>query len=471
MTSTAVRSESNKRSPASNHLAGTLSPMSASLLNADSFPLDRRFGTDREFRIVPARPGDHHAIHCLLVSTLHRPSSSEFQAQHEDPFYEPSDRLVVKRDEQVVAHSRVWNRELHFGQRILPVSTLSDLAVLPEYRNEGCASELLRAAEQTMFAGGTKIGFLRTQNSEFFADRGWVRCGRHSHSIAGARDILSRLQERQASPRDPLSPPVEPLNIRMWRHVEQAALMRLYEECTGDTYGPLVRTEPYWRWLISRRAYDRIYVAIDGPDKLELNDKLTPIVGYAVMHEGQILELVTTPDHPDAAEQLLARACGDAIEHDLHYVRLDAAPDFPLHDTFAAAGGRRCNSEVDNSEVMMTKLFDPMSFLEDSLAEIHRRAKAAKLALPFDLGLLIDDERFAISVRQRSVKLLPGKLGRSYFECGLRELTQMLLGHLDIEESVESEAIRASTRTAIDAARVLFPRLPIWRPAFDSMPA
>jgi predicted N-acetyltransferase YhbS len=441
------------------------------LIDADAFAHEQRFGADREFRIVPARPGDHHAIHCLLVSILRRPSSSEFQAQLEDPFYEPTDRLVVKRGEQVVAHSRVWNREMHFGDRILPISTLSDLAVLPEYRNEDCASELLRAAERSMLAGGAKMAFLSTQDPEFFAARGWVRCGRHSHSIAGARDILSRLQERQASPHDPLSPPDEPLNIRMWRHVEQAALMRLYAECTRDAFGPLVRSEAYWRWLISRRAYDRIYIAINGPDKLELDDTLTPIVGYAVMREGQILELVTTPDHSDAAEQLLARACGDSIEQDLHYVRLDAAPDFPLHDTFAAAGGRRCNSEVDNNEVMMTKLFDPLGFLEDSFAEIHRRAKAAGLALPFDFGLLIDDERLAISVRQRSVKLLPGKLGRSYLECGVGEFTQLLLGHLDIEAAVELEAIRASTRTAIDAARVLFPRLPIWRPAFDSTPA
>ena len=470
MTSTVVRSESSKRLTVSAQLASLPSPTSATLPDADRFPLEHRFGADREFRIVAARPGDHHAIHCLLVSILRQPNSSEFQAQLEDPFYEPADRLVVKRGEHVIAHSRVWNRELHFGDRILPVSTFSDLAVLPEYRNQHCASELLRAAEQSMLAGGSKIGFLRTHDPEFFAARGWVRCGRHSHSVAGARDILSRLQERQASPHDPLSPPDEPLNIRMWRHVEQAALMRLYAECTGDAYGPLVRSESYWRWLISRRAYDRIYVAINGPDKLELDDT-TPIVGYAVMREGQILELVTTPDHSDAAEQLLARACGDAIEQDLHYVRLDAAPDYRLHDTFAAAGGRRCNSEGENNEVMMTKLFDPLSFLEGSFAAIHHRAKAAGLALPLDLGLLIDDQRLAISVRQRSVKLVPGKVGRSYLECGVGEFTRMLLGHTEIEQAIEAGAVRASTRTAIDAARVLLPRLPIWRPAFDLMPA
>lgn len=471
MASTAVRTSTPTSQQVAQAAGVATSPPPAIELGGEATGIGRRFGTDDSFRVLTARPGDHHAIQRLLVSVFHQPSSSEFQAQLEDPFYEPSDRLVVKRVEQVVAHARAVNREMHFGDRILPVSTISDLAVLPEYRSEGCASELLRAAEHAIIDGGAKIAFLRTPSPDFFAARGWTTCGRYSYSVAGARDILSRLHERQACPHDPLAPDTEPLNIRMWRHVEQAALMRLYDQHAGGTFGPLVRSDAYWRWLISRRAYDRIYVAIEGPDKLELDDSLIPIVGYAVMREGQILELVTTPEHPDAAEQLLARACGDAIERDLHYVRLDAVPDSPLHQTFAAAGGRFCYDEIDGGDVMMSKLFDPWELLEACTGDIHHRAKQAGLTLPFDLGLLIGDERLLVSVRQRSVKLLPGKLGRSYLEGGLSEFSQMMLGHLDIGTAVETGSLRASTRTAIEAARVIFPQLPIWRPTFDEMPA
>lgn len=472
MTSTAVRSDTSiRQTVAACDDAGLADSFSDVQVRPGSSTIGRRFGTHQSLRVLPARPGDHHAIHRLLVSILHQPSATEFQAQLEDPFYEPADRLVVKRGEQVVAHARLLNREMHFGDRVLPVSTVTDLVVLPECRGEGCAVELVRAAEETMLAGGSRIALVRTQSPDFFAARGWSPCGRHSYSIAGARDILSRLHERQASPSDPLAPDTQPLNIRMWRHVEQAALMRLYGEYVRGTYGPLVRSEPYWRWLISRRAYDRIYVAIEGPDKLELDDSLTPIVGYAVMREGQILELVTSPEHPDAAEQLLARACGDAIERDLHHVRLDAAPDFPLHRTFEEAGGRCCYDASDAGHVMMAKLFDPWGLLEESFSDMHRRAKDAQLNLPFDLGLLIDDERLVVSIRPRSVKCVKEKLGRSYLECGVNELSQVLLGHLDIADAVQAGSIRASTRTAVEAASVLLPRLPIWRPTFDEMPA
>ncbi|MEX0819432.1 MAG: GNAT family N-acetyltransferase [Pirellulaceae bacterium] len=432
---------------------------------------EHRFGADQAFHIVPARSGDHHDVHALLVSVLHQPSSAEFHAQLDDPLYEPSDRLLVKHNQQIVAHARIAHREMHFGGMLLPVSTLNDLVVLPEYRSAGCATELVKAAERSIVASGARMGLLRTRQPEFFASRGWTIGIRHSYSTAGARDILSRLQERETPAPNPLGPDTVPLSVRMWRHVELAALTRLYSQRIQNAFGALSRTDAYWQWLISRRAYDSIYVVIEGPDKLELDDALTPIVGYAVMREGNIVELVTASRHEEAAAKLLSRACGDAIERDLHHVRLDAPPDEPLHRILSEAGGRQCRDESDHGEVTMVKLFDPLQLLVDSFDLMHERAKAADLDLPCDLGLLIHGQRYAISVRQRTVKLLQEKLGRSYLECTLNDLTKMLLGHLNVSEAIEAGRINASTRVAAETASVLFPQLPFWRPAFDDLPA
>lgn len=444
-------------------------PVAESVLGV--IPPPHRFGTDQAFRIVPARAGDHHDLHALLVSVLHQPSSAEFHAQLDDPFYEPSDRLLVKRNYQIVAHTRIANREMQFAGRLWPVSTLSDLVVLPEYRNEGCAAELLKAAERSIVESGSQMAFLRTRQPEFFAHFGWTIGVRHSYSTAGARDILSRLQQRETPAHNPLAPDAIPLNIRMWRHVELSALTRLYAQRSEIACGSLSRTDAYWQWLVSRRAYDSIYVAINGPDKLELDDALTPIVGYAVMREGRLVELVTAPQHEDAAAKLLARACGDAIEHDLHHVRLDAAPNEPLHQILAGAGGRTCFDESDNGEVAMIKVFDPMQMLIELFDSMHQRVKTAGLGFPCDLGLMLEGQRYTISIRQRTVKLLHEKLGRSYLECGANELTQLLLGHLNVAEAVGSGKIIASTRVAAETASVLFPRLPFWRPAFDDLQA
>ncbi len=431
----------------------------------------RHFGTGQAFRIVPARAGDHHDIQALLVSVSHQPSATEFQAQLDDPFYEPNDRLLVKRDQQIVAHIRIANREMNFGKSLLPVSTLSDLAVLPEYRNEGCAVELVRAAEQAILAGGSRIAMLRTKHPEFYAQLGWTVGIRHSYSVAGARDILSQLQQVESPAANPLAPDAVPINIRMWRHVELAALTRLYSQCTNESFGPFARTDAYWHWLVSRRAYDSIYVAIEGPDKLELNDALTPIVGYAIVRRGRIAELVTAPGCEAAATALLSRACGDAIERDLHHVQLDAIPSESLHQIFAAADGRCCFDESDNGEVTMVKVFDPLQFLVDSFELLHERAKAADLNLPSDLGIIVDGQRYTISIRPRTVKLLQEKVGRSYLECDSNGLTQLLLGHFDVAEAVDAGRISASTRVAIETASFLFPKLPFWRPALDELQA
>ncbi len=422
------------------------------------------------FRVVEGRSGDHHAIVRLLVSLFHQPSPAEFQAQIEHPLYEPNDRLLIKRGVQVVGHAQLIKREIHFGPLRLAIASVDDLCLLPEYRGQGCGTQLLAAAERRMVEDGAVLGMLRTGTPSFFQKRGWCVALRHSFSLAGSREILSYLREHEPRTRDPLKPHAPPLNIRMWRHVEQAALMRLYTENTRHSYGPLVRNDAYWRWLISRRAYDRIYVAIDGPDKIELDDALTPIVGYAVMKNERILELMTAPQCPRAGPQLLARACADAIERDLNYVRLDAAPDDPRHAVFADAGGKQTYHEAEAGEVFMVKVFDPQAFLEMLAGEMQRRAKAADLTPPLELGMLVDGAKYSLAVRRRSVKMVPGKLGRSYLECGWGELTQLMLGHLDVAAAVEAGRLQASTRVAVELAQLLFPQLPVCHPAWDTLP-
>ena len=73
--------------------------------------------------------------------------------------------------------------------------------------------------------------------------------------------------------------------------------------------------------------------------------------------------------------QLLIRACGDAIEHNLHYVRLDAAPNHLVHEVFAAAGGEQRYHEAESGEVFLVKLFAPFAFLRSLYRDFQRRAK------------------------------------------------------------------------------------------------
>lgn len=434
--------------------------------------------TERPISVQPAGPGDHPAIHHFLLSVFQAPSSAEFHAQQDEPYYEPENRLVVKNAGHVVAHVRLLPRAMHFGPFTFPVAFIAELATLPEFRQRGCAAALVQSAEQRMIDDGAVMGLVRTNIPQFFRQRGWTVGGRHSYSVAGPRDILAYLnatQQESESPRiyDPrgILENGQPLNIRIWRHVEQVALNRLYAENTLRSFGPLVRGDAYWRWLISRHGYDRIYVAIHGPDKFDLDDSLSSMVGYAAMKDGRIVELMTSEGHPDAGAQLLARACGDAIERDYHHVRLDAAPNDPLHQTISMAGGEHRCHEADNGDAFMVKVFDPLAFLQILCEQLHYRTKAADIARPCELGILLNDEKYRFVISRRSVKFVPGKLGRSYLTCNTSQFTQLMLGHLNVKEAVQNERLEASTGVAAEIASVLFPRLPFWRPPLDDLPA
>jgi hypothetical protein len=243
----------------------------------------------------------------------------------------------------------------------------------------------------------------------------------------------------------------------------------LYSRATGGAIGPFERTEAYWRWLISRKGFDQVLIAIDGPDNLEHDGSGSPIVGYAVTHQNRIVELIVDREQPTAAVQLLARGCGEAIERDDHSLVLHAPPGDRLFQLFQTAGGTLYQTESHQGEVFMVKLLDPPTFLRSLLPELHLRAEAAGLPRPCELGLNVEGLKFHLAVSRRSVKLARNKLGRSYLRMNLAELTRLVLGHLDLDEAVAGGRMTVSTRLALDAGKVLFPRLPLWRPPLDGL--
>ncbi len=429
-------------------------------------------------RLARGTTGDHPLVHRFLQSMLHGPANAEYYAQLEEPTYEPLHRTLIKQGEQIVGHVRVSNHDLHFGAHRIPAIACHDLVTLPEYRAQGCEDILCKSVEHQTVADGAVMGIVKTSNSAPFVRNGWSVFCRHTYSQAPVRDILAHLSATKSDEGSLFPDDFAPnfarrkkrrnLTIRLWRHVEQAALARLYTENTINAYGPAIRHDAYWRWLVSRCGYDRLYIAIDGPDKLELDERLEPIVGYAVMKDGRLMETMTTAECPQAAAQLLARACGDAIEQDQSTLRVDAEDGNPLHQLVVDAGGSSHHHEAKNGEVFLMKMVDPISFLLSIRDDFKRRVEPA---LSCELGLLVDGKKYRLIVTQQDVELVPGKLGRSYLQCTASQLGQLLLGHYAVEKAVASGRFTASTSIAIDLATQLFPKLPMWRPPWDDMPA
>ncbi|MBN2474181.1 MAG: GNAT family N-acetyltransferase [Pirellulales bacterium] len=416
--------------------------------------------------LVPAGGGDHPAIFFFLTGVFQGPTRNEFRASLEDPFYEPHDRLLIKLGNRIAGHVHVTHRVMQFGPVQIPAAGIGHLAVLPECRGAGHGSHLLAAAENHMVRSGALIGLLRTSIPHFFRRTGWAMCGRHDYSRADARAVLSGLLDRGLAKHRRRR-----LQIRPWRRWEQAALVRIYNQNIKATYGRLERTEAYWQWLVRRQAYDQIYVALDGPDLLELEEVNTRIVGYAVTRGEKIIEVLADPDHRRAAAELLARCCGDAIEHDRHGIVLHGPKSGSLHKVFRAAGGQNYHRESDCGEVYMARLLEPLKLLRHLEGQFRRRADEAGLARPLELGLLVEGKKYCVQVNSQNVRVVSRRLGRSYLQMNVADFTRLVLGQLDWKCASAAGLVKASTALSLQAARVLFPRLPLWRPPLDDLQA
>jgi predicted acetyltransferase len=409
--------------------------------------------------------GDHAGVYHLLSTIFQSPTYDDYLSTLDDPFYEPNDRILVKQGHQILAHVYVAKRAMHFGDRQLPISVVNGLATIPESRQAGYGRRLMALAEEAIRNDGSVLGVLRTKIPYFFRSCDWALCGRHCVSRARTRDVLAQISQREAPA---YVQPDVPLRIRPWRQVELPSLMRLYQGTTSLGHGAYDRTEAYWRWLISRKAFDHIFVAVKGPDKFDLDDNES-IVGYVFTRQDQVLELMADPRYPSAHIQLLARACGEAIERDAHAISYQGPSNDPLHQLFRQAGGEVQHNEWQQGEVTMVKLFEPWVFLQSLLPELHRRAELAALTRPTELGLCVDGQKYLLVLSRRSAKLQSGRLGRSYLTCNGAELTRMLLGHADLREASEQGRVEPSTRVALELGRVLFPELPMWRSMLDDL--
>ncbi|MFT7641171.1 MAG: GNAT superfamily N-acetyltransferase, partial [Pirellulaceae bacterium] len=281
--------------------------------------------------IDQASTGDHMVIHQLLLGVNGRPSQPEFQAQVDYPLYEPTDRLVARRGKQVVGHILVAKSTANCLAEILPIATFHDLCVLPEFKGKGIEAALMNAAEIHARQDGAIFALMRTGNPAPLMRAGWAAYGRYSYARARARDVLSHLAMLRDNREETVLPVVNAqaskctgTTVRLWRHIEEEALIRLYDHLHCHL-GLSIRNDAHWRWLISTAGHDRIYIAINGTDKPDLDGQLDAIVGYAVVKDDRIIEIVSAPNQEEEViSALVGRACSDAIERGSDNLQVEA---------------------------------------------------------------------------------------------------------------------------------------------------
>jgi GNAT superfamily N-acetyltransferase len=397
---------------------------------------------------------DHEAIYQTLLHVFHGPDRESFLGALGDPSYRPDSRLLAKVDGKVVSHIHLTERTTRYGRAHLPINGVMWVGTLPEFRGMGFAQNLLRLASERARDGYAVLQALTTGMPQFYRPMGWGVCGRQTFAQVLSRN-LPQVSDGVAEGRGAF------WHVRPWRQVELGDLMTLYDNQYAATTGSVVRSEEYWRWIIGRRYAHVIWVACQGE----------AVRGYAFIKDHKVLELAFDPAHPQAMRILLGRVRSEALERAYPEVTIYAPSNHPVMDVVRASTGRIIDQEAYDGTVSMYHIPHVGRFLQAILPELSRRAIQSGVALPLELGICSGDERWLIHAGAKNARIEPEKLSRRYLTLSPSVLVRLLMGHTGIAAASDEEGFVASTSTAIDATRILFPQAPIWRSPLDSATA
>lgn len=397
---------------------------------------------------------DHEAIYQSLLHVFQGPDRETFLGALSDPSYHPEQRLVARIEHRIASHVHLTERVIRYGSLRVPMNGVMWVGTLPEYRGLGLAQNLMRLADQRALEVGALVQALTTSMPQFYRPLGWGTCGNQTFGVVPGRGLPHTgdgLVEAKGGA----------WHVRPWRQVELNDLMELYDSQFGATTGSVVRTEDYWRWMIGRRYAHVIWVACQGES----------VRGYAFVKDHRVLEIATDPASPHALALLLGRIRAEALERAYPEVIIHAPANHPVQDAVIEAGGRVVDQEVWEGTSSMYHAPDPAALLQGVLPELTRRAKEAKPGWPLELGIVVDHARCLVHIDARSSRIVADKLSRRYLTLSSAAFVRLVMGHIDIDEAVEIDGVEPSASTAIDAARVLFQKGPIWRSPLDSATA
>lgn len=179
-----------------------------------------------------ARPGEVDQI-LDLPAFYDRPRSYFEPFYLKDATYRPEHSWVAEREGRLLAHLRVFDREVRVGGSKSRVAAVGNVITAPDQRGRGHAGRLLEAMLTEIPEEGFAYSLLRAYQPTLYGRHGWVPI---------AEEVV-----RVELPA-PGSVSTEPFGGH-----DLPEVMRLYEETNAARTGPTVRSPEYWRgqfeWL------------------------------------------------------------------------------------------------------------------------------------------------------------------------------------------------------------------------------
>jgi len=415
-------------------------------------------------RIVAGNAGDHALVLQLLVEAYQCPLAEDFQSRLDEPSYEPNDRLLIQHEGRLIGHVQVSKQFGWFHGQRCPLVKLQDFVTLPEYRSLNFGQSLLEVAESTAVSEGAILGLVKSDRPEWFELHGWSSCRGQGYSRANTRAILSHFDSPPTARRRRGSR----IEVRTWRHFELDGLRRVYQQVSTSMWGPLYRSETTWQWLMGRKVQDQVLIAIEKiPGKSNGLDTDPNIVGYAIVRDSCIVEMLTLPGFSSARAKLLARACRDAIDRDHHFVSLHTPAADPMHELLVTAGGSWISHGATSEGQWMLKLLAPDRWVERFYPVLHERAREAGIRRPLEIVFAVGAFKWRLILTRRSSRLEPAASARPHAQCDWQAFQDLLTCNLTFPEALAQGRLRTAHRSISRKLAVLFPPKLFWQSPFE----
>ncbi len=433
----------------------------------------RSLGSETD--ILAGNTGDNPLVLQLLVQAYQTPRADDFQSRLDEPLTLPSDRLLLRRAERLIGHVQVSKLIGWFQGHRCPLVRLQDFVTLPEYRSADFDTPLLEVAESVAVSEGAIVGFLRTDRPEWFEQQGWSCCRGQGHTRANTRAILSHLDAQQSKCKK-TTPAIE---VRTWRHFELDSILKLYQQLSTGMWGTLQRSLETWQWLVGRKAHDQILIAVektseqtredasesDEPEEIDPHKQID-IVGYAVVRDSCIVEMLTLPGHSAVRSLLMVQACRDAIDRDHHFVSLHTPAADPMHELLVTAGGSWIADSSASGGRAMIKLLAPERWIERLYPVLHERAREAGIRRPLEIDFAVGEKHLRLTLTRRSSRLEPIARSSSAVQCDWLALQDLLTSNLTFPEAIVEGRLRTPHLSILRILATLFPPKLFWQSPF-----
>ena len=151
----------------------------------------------------------------------------------DDPSYRPEQSRVLLEDGRIVAHLRVWDREIRVRGAVFRAGGIGSVLTHPDYRGRGFARALMWDTETFMRNAGYDVGLLFTIiGTPFYEALGWTPIPLPTFAV-----------EMKSEPAHCEATHVRTLDADR----DLDAVMAIYERSSGCLTGPEVRPRAYWR--------------------------------------------------------------------------------------------------------------------------------------------------------------------------------------------------------------------------------